>query len=212
MRKPTTPDKPPVWITSDSRIAVQFAGTEREVPCTLLEIGNGLVHVRVGTQTWQGFQVVLKFDHLSIPGEVLYCKPKDQEYLICIQLAAPETGSHRREPRYPLNLAGKLIVLSDSGTLVVPGTVADLSRSGLGLRVPVVLETESIICVETEKMLIVGKVRYCKKMGEGEFSVGIETTDVFSDPNANPFAGSPFDKINHLLGKVIHHDLRQHPK
>jgi len=181
-------DRQPGWTLSDVRMSLNLAGTDVDISCTVLAIRGGRVHLRTSQQVLAGFRVVVKLDHISLPGEVGYCAPKDQGYLICVELDR-ETAHQRGEPRFPVNLPAKVIVLDGSATLIFPGTVADVSRSGIGLLVPAALEIASLICVETATMLIAGEVRYCLKKGDKEFRVGLETTDVFSDPDADPNVG-----------------------
>jgi hypothetical protein len=69
---------------------------------------------------------VISFDHLSFTGEVVYCGTRGRQYLICI------TVSPRGGPAASGTTHLPARVMRDSGMYTLPGTVMDISKSGLG--------------------------------------------------------------------------------
>lgn len=126
-------------------------------------------------------RVSVRFEHVAIQGEVLYCNQKSGGYVTCIGVK-PENDAHRREPRFPVYQPASISLLGDRGTFGLKGSVPDISKSGLGLKVSQPADVGCMICVETESMIVAGEVRHCRKSSEdGQFRMGLQITDILMD-------------------------------
>jgi hypothetical protein len=190
-------------------VAVALAGSDRpKFNCTLLRIGNGQLHLQSDRWIEPGRRIAARFDHITVKGDVIYCKWRNEGgYLICVDVAM-ESTQMRREPRFPIEIPGTVILIGDRGTSVVNGIITDISTSGLGLRIPSEAQVSSTICVETAKLLVAGEVRHCSTV-TGGFSIGILLTDVFAD-QTQPHRRSRSNLIEktRLLGRAILGDSR----
>ena len=150
-------------------------GSRREQKCVLLRIKSGQIHLQTYTRVNPGSSVHVRLDRASIAGVVDHSKQEQHGYVTCV-LTSHE---HRREPRFPVNLPCKVIVLGCKSTIPLPGNVADISESGLAIQIRSLIEIESIVCIETPDAVMAGEVRHCRKAGRGAFIAGIRITDSF---------------------------------
>jgi hypothetical protein len=162
-------------------VAVTVVGGNRPAfTGTLLSIGSGQLHFRSDRWVEPGRQIAAGFDHIAVKGTVIYCKWRNEGgYLTCVDVAT-ESAQQRREPRFPIDMPGTVILLGNHGASLMNGVIRDISSSGLGLRIPSEAPVSSTVCVETATLLVVGEVRHCSTVPSG-FSVGVLLTDVFSD-------------------------------
>ena len=118
------------------------------------------MHIRANDWIEPASRVSAMIGRITVSGEVVYCTRKDTWYRACIALNSENEG--RREPRLPVRLPGSVVVLSgDGGEQAVEGLVLDVSVSGMRLRIPQGVETETMIFVEMASTLVVGEVRHC---------------------------------------------------
>ena len=165
-------------LESTYHVAVAF-DDRPEFDCILLRIGDGQLHLQSDRWVEPDRQIVARFDHITIKGFVAYCKRRSGDYLMCIDVATERTSA-RREPRFPVDMPGTVILIGDRGTSIMRGSITDISSSGLRLRIPSEAQVSSTVCVETAKLLVVGEIRYCRLEPNG-FSAGVLLTDVFPD-------------------------------
>jgi hypothetical protein len=163
---------------STYQVAVAVGGRP-EFNCILLRIGNGQMHLQSDRWVEPDRQLVARFDHITLKGSVAYCKRRSEDYLICVDVAAERTSA-RREPRFPVDMPGTVILIGNRGTSIMPGLITDISSSGLRLKIPSEAQVPSTVSVETAKLLVVGEVRHCRLEPDG-FSAGVLLTDVFPD-------------------------------
>ncbi len=176
-------------LKSTYQVAITAVGGDRPgFNGTLLRIGNGQLHFQSDRWIEPGREIAARFNHIALTGAVAYCKRQDDGgYLTCVDVAT-ESAQARREPRFPIDVPGTIIVIGDHGTSVMDGVITNISSSGLGLKMPSEAEVSSTICIETAQLLVAGEVRHCS-MVPGGFSVGILLTDIFSD-QARPHSRS----------------------
>jgi hypothetical protein len=142
--------------------------------CILLGIGYNEIHLRAEHRVAPASRVKIRFEHIAIAGEVLYCKPRDGAWFAGIGFA-----SNRVDPRFPVNLPASIVELHESGSVRSDGTVTDICGSGLGLIVAQDMAPGCMICVETGFILAIGSVRFCHRQGNrGLFKVEMEIGDI----------------------------------
>jgi hypothetical protein len=187
--------------------------------CILLGIANSEIHLRATHRVAPASRVTVRFEHVSVPGEVLYCKPKEREWLACIGF----TSSHRdqTDPRFPVDFPARVITLDKSGSVRSDGRVTDISLSGLvvlarqhshlsvtvqnnGLTVAHSVSPGSMICVETGVILAIGSVRYCHHHpGKELYRIGMEITDILHGAEQLPRFGVRLDSVRRKLAELI---------
>jgi hypothetical protein len=122
---------------------------------------------------------MLKFDRVAIPGKVISSRRDEDFYSTCVEMTPSDHV--RRAPRFPLDESCSLSVLASGRETRLKGCLTDFSQSGLGLRSEGYVEIGMMVYVETRSLLIAGEVRHCRPRLNGTFTVGLETTDIFSD-------------------------------
>jgi hypothetical protein len=167
-------------------LEIHIEGKDSTVSGLLVDIGSGQIHLRCERWMEPGSNVSLRVNRIRLRATITYCRFKRDSYLACLELASG-TAQQRSEPRFPLNIPGEMVLLGSAGAQVTQGVIKDISHSGLGLRIPVPVEISALICIDTGELLIVGEARHCAPADEGEYSIGVRLTDVFSDsPEAMP--------------------------
>ena len=84
----------------------------------------------------------------------------------------------RREERLPMNEPCSLHVLHPPADTRTKVRMLDISKDGFRLRVPEHLDPGTLIQVGLPNILVLGRVRYCRKV-DTQFDVGIQIDDVF---------------------------------
>jgi PilZ domain/Putative zinc-finger len=94
--------------------------------------------------------------------EIRDASPKVQPLSVKTSVAGAE---RRREPRYPCNDPVEIRIVAGDGSRV-PGTLKDISRSGLrieiGISVPKGAEIEIFL---SKQLSVTGRVRHCRRVG-----------------------------------------------
>jgi hypothetical protein len=148
-----------------------------ERTCALLGIRYSEVHLRAAHWVAPTSRVTIRFEHVAIAGEVLYSKPMEGSWLVCIGFASDAQG--RVDPRFPVHIPATVIALRESGSVRTEGMITDVCRSGLGLTVSQSMAPGTMICIETGVILVIGSVRHCyRQKNEELYRVGMEITDV----------------------------------
>jgi hypothetical protein len=122
--------------------------------------------------------VIVQFDSFFFEGETLFCRPKDSGYEAHITIDDVEKNGRRREPRFPVKLAGRMFVPHSEP---VPLTVVDVSREGLGIELPVAVETGQPVAISAEFVFVFAIVRYCRAQGT-LYRAGLEIQHVLQRP------------------------------
>jgi hypothetical protein len=114
----------------------------------------------------------------------------------------------RQEPRYPLRAgcsvrgaAGEPAVRAE-----LAGYTRNVSRRGLGLLLPGVLNQGEVVEVEVTPeghppVFMTGVVRYCRYAGKGQHEVGLNLTAVRTDQTQYGREGMPEEMLARLRGK-----------
>ncbi len=89
------------------------------------------------------------------------------------QLGYALTGEMRKEPRYKTEEAVLLQSLNPFSADRYSGRLADVSRSGMKLQIPLRMARGTLIKISLKNMIAFGEVRYCVEMGD-EFHFGVQ--------------------------------------
>jgi hypothetical protein len=183
----------------DPNVFLRIDGAEPgSYPCTLRSVGSGQIHLHSQKYFEPGTSVTISFGLVDIPGAVLYSNRKESAILVCVTTTLESRG----EPRFPMNQAGRLIVLADNATVSLLCTIVDLSRSGIGLQARGAVTVGQMACVETEGALIVGEVRGCEPFESGRYRIGLRLTDIVAGK-------SPDVSQDHSVSELIYRFLRK---
>jgi PilZ domain len=82
------------------------------------------------------------------------------------QLGNALTGEMRKEPRYRTDETVSLQALNPFSPDRYSGRLADVSRSGMKLQIPVRVERGTLIKIGLKNMIAFGEVRYCVPVGD----------------------------------------------
>jgi PilZ domain len=88
-------------------------------------------------------------------------------------------GEQRREQRLASDTPVTITVLGILGEPRVPGTVVDMSGSGLQLEVALAIPCGAPVRVETTDMLLLGEVVRCEPLGSA-YSIGVSVSHSMS--------------------------------
>jgi hypothetical protein len=69
---------------------------------------------------------------------------------------------------------------------ILDGRLVDISAMGIGLEVPILLQSGEVVAVETDANVTFGVVRYCRPSADGTFRVGAETYHVMPKERKRP--------------------------
>lgn len=148
-------------------------GANLSIPCDLVGIHQGQVHLTTKAQVAPKTKVILRINRVTVTGEVDYSKNKDRKFLTCVVV-----DRNRSSPRFPVDEPGSLTILNGDANPAHTCRLTDLSQSGLGLDTPAEVEVGSMTCVQTSSMLAVGEIRYQRRNEGGDFHLGLAVTDV----------------------------------
>jgi hypothetical protein len=111
----------------------------------------------------------------------------------------------RQEPRYPLRAACIVrgAVGESAARAELAGYTRNVSRRGLGLLLPGVLNQGEVVEVEVTpeghpSVFMTGMVRYCRYAGKGQHEVGLNLIAVRSERNQYGKEGMPEEMLNRL--------------
>ena len=171
--------------------------------CILLGIAHGKMHVRSDRWIEPASPVTARFARHTLSGNVLYCARKETWFRTCIELTAAD-DQRRSEPRLVVRQCGTVITLSGNRSeSSVPGTLLDLSVSGMRLEIPQSVEAGTMIYVETESALMAGEVRHCRKGREGRFEAGVQVTDILYGTASARIGWGTVRNIRRMLAQII---------
>jgi transcriptional regulator with XRE-family HTH domain len=113
-------------------------------------------------------------------------EPRNDRFrTFCNRLAELFLSSHQHEPRFAAHQPAQVMVLGAAAPNRLPGTVLDISRSGVGIRVPSLIALGSALRVEVGNLIAHCEVRNCRPNNLGSFDVGLKVDRVLSksDPS-----------------------------
>ena len=91
-----------------------------------------------------------------------------------------EAEPPHHEPRFAAHQPAKVTLMDGAKHGLLAGTVLDISRSGVGIRVPALLALGSSLRVEVGNIVADCEVRNCRPNNEGSFDVGLKVGRVLS--------------------------------
>jgi PilZ domain len=123
--------------------------------------------------------VTVRLDSFTFEGQTLYCRPREDRYEAHISIDDVETTGLRRAPRFPVKLPARLLLRDASSVLI---TILDISRDGMGIELPMPVETGQAIAVECGSVFVFAVVRHCRELSNGLFHAGAEMHHLFEKP------------------------------
>ncbi len=136
----------------------------------------GEVTISVGERVDEQRMVTVQLNSFSFEGQTLFCGPRDNQFEVHISIDDVEANGLRRAPRFPVKLAAEL---SLPRAEPVPVTIVDISSDGLGIELPVSVETGQPIAVTTGSVFVFATIRHCRQLSEGIFRAGAEMHHLF---------------------------------
>ena len=79
----------------------------------------------------------------------------------------------RAEPRFAADQPVIVSVVTP-----IPGKIDSASKSGLRVTVSKPVKTDSVVEVKWNRVIVVGQVRYCHKIGPHKYSIGLKITEI----------------------------------
>lgn len=153
-------------------VVITTASDDFGFPGSIYSASDGFVRIFASVNLEAGTRVVLAFDGCSTSGEITFCQRYQGGYNIGVQLL--NSGSTRREPRFPIQASGSLIVLGDQGPQDLPVDLCDVSASGLGMIVDVALPVGVCVEVKLDYGILFGEIRHSEENGAGRFRTGMK--------------------------------------
>lgn len=169
-------------------------GKGSTVSAHLLHVNTGFFQISSPVYLQSSTVIDILFARQRLEVEVVFCKADDRNgYTVGVRLMAGLNGEIRREPRIPLEINARLNTPDSPNS--IPAKVVDLSRSGLGLKVPRPIPHGTGVIVELHNGIAFGEVRHCAQLGKGSWRVGLSLDEFISqhdrlDQSASPLNGS----------------------
>jgi hypothetical protein len=120
--------------------------------------------------------VAVHWSSFSFEGQILYCRPHEDQYETHISIDDTEGAGLRREPRFPVTIPSELM---QPDGVPVAITIRDLSRYGMGIELPIALEVGRPIAIASGPAFVFAVVRYCVPSSTGTFRAGVEMLHLF---------------------------------
>jgi hypothetical protein len=158
------------------RLLLEPERTNGLISCNLIGIDRSRIHLSAKQWVKPGTGAVLKFERIKVAGEVGYCDRKDDEYRTCFIVS-----NSRRAPRIPIDEFGSITVLGDEHAAAAECRLKDVSRFGLSVDARMMVKLGSMVCVQTDSILVVGEVRNQSSNFDGTYRTGVEINDIVSD-------------------------------
>jgi PilZ domain len=98
------------------------------------------------------------------------------------QIGATLNGDMRKEPRYKTDEVATLQTLNPFSPDRYAGRLADVSRNGMKLQIPIRVECGTLIKISLKNMIAFGEVRYCVEFGDA-FHFGVQVSQTVQVKN-----------------------------
>jgi hypothetical protein len=82
-------------------------------------------------------------------------------------------SDRRTEPRFAADQPVTVSLLTS-----IPGKIDDASKFGIRVTVSIPLKTGAFIEVKWDRVIVVGRVRYCRQTGPSSYCVGLKIKEV----------------------------------
>jgi hypothetical protein len=168
----------PDWVIGLNVHVVDFL-SGYTVTGVLMNFTPGEVTVSVDEIIPEQRSVTVQFDSFVFEGETLFCRAKGHGYEAHITIGDVENSGLRKEPRFPIELAGRMFRPNADP---VPITIVDFSTEGLGIELPVGLQVDQPIAILTGPVFVFAIVRHCRNMDGGGYRAGVEMQHVLARP------------------------------
>ena len=147
-------------------------------------------------------ELAVSFGDMTLSGRVEYCRPRGQNYLICILLTSPMEHGARRDPRLPINQTCSVTPLDDKRQEVIQATITDISAAGMGLQTSQPIQVGTMICVQTDELLAAGEVLHCRRVDENKYASGMTVTDTLwgEKTSVTPWSARGKNWLKRILG------------
>lgn len=147
-------------------------GKGQTVPAHLIQVNTGFFQLSSPVFLQSNTLIDIMFDRQRLEVEVVFCKSDDRSgYVVGARLLAGLNGEIRREPRIPIEISARLTTSDLPGSM--PAKVVDISRSGLGLKVPRNIPMGVGVIVELQSGIAFGEVRHCSNQGKDTWRIGL---------------------------------------
>jgi hypothetical protein len=143
----------------------------------------GEVTVLLGESVSEQRSVLVHLDSFNFVGETLYCRPRRAQFEAHISIDDAAKTGLRRAPRFPVKIPGHMF---PSRAIPVEIMIVDISRDGLGIESPMLLEAGQPVAIATESVFVFAGVRYCRRVGEALFRTGCEMHHLFERTSQLP--------------------------
>lgn len=154
-------------------------GKGQTVSAYLIQVNTGFFQLSSPVFLQSNTLIDILFDRQRLEVEVVFCKTDDRSgYAVGARLLAGVNGEIRREPRIPIEINAR--VTTSDLPASIPAKVIDISRSGLGLRVPRNIPVGVGVIVELQSGIAFGEIRHCNKQGKDSWRVGLSLDEFIS--------------------------------
>lgn len=159
---------------SGIRIRLELPDTKSEaISGRLVGIHHGQLHLTTESWAQPGAKALLRFGRIAVIGRIDYCRARDGMFRT--SFAMEDT---RSAPRFPIDERGVLTILDGEADSSHECTLSDISLSGVAIDSPVRISPGCMICVQTDRILVVGEVRHSHPKPGAGFRLGVAVTDV----------------------------------
>lgn len=165
-------------------IVVSLQSSSLRLTGVLHDLIPGELLITVDQPLPEGSAVTIELQSAQLQGEVVYCGAKNDHYEANIQISDNDTAGLRHAPRFTVDLPARIFPADEAEA--VDGRLVDISAMGIGLEVPMLLQSGEVLAVETDANVTFGVVRYCRQLPEGTFRVGAETYHVMPKERKRP--------------------------
>ena len=143
---------------------------------------NGILRIALRRSLEEGTIVrIAAGQKYSTTGRVLYSLPYAGLHYATISV---EENGRRKEARIKVAEAAHVVSLEPRAPIDCHACVADVSKSGLGLIMPVYMTRDVLLKITLDSAIVFGEVRHCtaRTTDPGSFTVGVEIqTVIFRD-------------------------------
>jgi hypothetical protein len=165
-------------------IVVSLQSSSLKLTGVLHDLIPGELLITVDHPLSEGLAVTIELQSAHLQGEVVYCAAKNDRYEANIQISDCDNTGLRHAPRFTVDLPARIFPADETES--VDGRLVDISAMGIGLEVPILLQSGEVVAVETDANVTFGVVRYCRPLPGGAFRVGAETYHVMPKERKRP--------------------------
>ena len=134
------------------------------------EAGSYLFHLNSSVAI--GRKLVMRDGPFRFELEVVSSQLDEQGgFCVDCRVVGCRKGTVRQEWRVPVDLTGKVTLLLTRRTLTAK--VKNMSPFGMGIELPIAVAKETALTIRTPDGFGYGEVRYCRRMGNGSYFVGL---------------------------------------